>query len=163
MPTQALVTSRMIQVMRAVSALRVSEQHCRVQHLSSALLTVHAPITITPKMVVRTHVLVTSLADTISRVATVVLSRVATVVLSRVVMVVLSRVVMAVLSRVATVVQCRVAMVVLSRVVTVVRCRVATVVPSRVAMVVRCRVATVVLSRDSVSIPQATIQMLSIA
>ena len=107
MPTQALVTSRMIQVMRAVSALRVSEQHCRVQHLSSALLTVHAPITIIPKMVVRTHVLVTSLADTISRVATVVLSRVATVVLSR--------------------------------------------------------VATVVLSRDSVSIPQATIQMLSIA
>ena len=139
MPTQALVTSRMIQVMRAVSALRVSEQHCRVQHLSSALLTVHAPITITPKMVVRTHVLVTSLADTISRVATVVLSRVATVVLSRV------------------------AMVVRCRVVTVVRCRVATVVPSRVAMVVRCRVATVVLSRDSVSIPQATIQMLSIA
>ena len=139
MPTQALVTSRMIQVMRAVSALRVSEQHCRVQHLSSALLTVHAPITITPKMVVRTHVLVTSLADTISRVATVVLSRVATVVLSRV------------------------AMVVRCRVVTVVQCRVATVVPSRVAMVVRCRVATVVLSRDSVSIPQATIQMLSIA
>ena len=139
MPTQALVTSRMIQVMRAVSALRVSEQHCRVQHLSSALLTVHAPITITPKMVVRTHVLVTSLADTISRVATVVLSRVA----------------MVVLSRVAMVVRCRV--------VTVVRCRVATVVPSRVAMVVRCRVATVVLSRDSVSIPQATIQMLSIA
>ena len=155
MPTQALVTSRMIQVMRAVSALRVSEQHCRVQHLSSALLTVHAPITITPKMVVRTHVLVTSLADTISRVATVVLSRVATVVLSRVVMVVLSRVVTVVLSRVATVVRCRV--------VTVVQCRVATVVPSRVAMVVRCRVATVVLSRDSVSIPQATIQMLSIA
>ena len=139
MPTQALVTSRMIQVMRAVSALRVSEQHCRVQHLSSALLTVHAPITITPKMVVRTHVLVTSLADTISRVATVVPSRV----------------VMVVLSRVAMVVRCRV--------VTVVRCRVATVVPSRVAMVVRCRVATVVLSRDSVSIPQATIQMLSIA
>ena len=139
MPTQALVTSRMIQVMRAVSALRVSEQHCRVQHLSSALLTVHAPITITPKMVVRTHVLVTSLADTISRVATVVPSRVATVVLSRV------------------------AMVVRCRVVTVVQCRVATVVPSRVAMAVRCRVATVVLSRDSVSIPQATIQMLSIA
>ena len=155
MPTQALVTSRMIQVMRAVSALRVSEQHCRVQHLSSALLTVHAPITITPKMVVRTHVLVTSLADTISRVATVVLSRVATVVLSRVVTVVLSRVATVVLSRVAMVVRCRVA--------TVVRCRVATVVPSRVAMVVRCRVATVVLSRDSVSIPQATIQMLSIA
>ena len=163
MPTQALVTSRMIQVMRAVSALRVSEQHCRVQHLSSALLTVHAPITITPKMVVRTHVLVTSLADTISRVATVVLSRVATVVLSRVVMVVLSRVVMVVLSRVATVVLSRVAMVVRCRVATVVRCRVATVVPSRVATVVRCRVATVVLSRDSVSIPQATIQMLSIA
>ena len=155
MPTQALVTSRMIQVMRAVSALRVSEQHCRVQHLSSALLTVHAPITITPKMVVRTHVLVTSLADTISRVATVVLSRVATVVLSRVVTVVLSRVATVVLSRVAMVVRCRV--------VTVVRCRVATVVPSRVAMAVRCRVATVVLSRDSVSIPQATIQMLSIA
>ena len=147
MPTQALVTSRMIQVMRAVSARRVSEQHCRVQHLSSALLTVHAPITITPKMVVRTHVLVTSLADTISRVATVVLSRVVTVVLSRVVMVVLSRVVMAVLSRVATVVLSREAM--------VVRCRVVT--------VVRCRVATVVPSRDSVSIPQATIQMLSIA
>ena len=155
MPTQALVTSRMIQVMRAVSARRVSEQHCRVQHLSSALLTVHAPITITPKMVVRTHVLVTSLADTISRVATVVLSRVATVVLSRVVTVVLSRVVTVVLSRVV--------MVVLSRVVMAVLSRVATVVLSRVAMVVRCRVATVVLSRDSVSIPQATIQMLSIA
>ena len=155
MPTQALVTSRMIQVMRAVSALRVSEQHCRVQHLSSALLTVHAPITITPKMVVRTHVLVTSLADTISRVATVVLSRVATVVLSRVVTVVLSRV--------ATVVLSRVVMVVLSRVVMAVLSRVAMVVLSRVAMVVRCRVATVVLSRDSVSIPQATIQMLSIA
>ena len=147
MPTQALVTSRMIQVMRAVSALRVSEQHCRVQHLSSALLTVHAPITITPKMVVRTHVLVTSLADTISRVATVVLSRVATVVLSRV----------------ATVVVGGVGAVVGGRVGTVGLCRVATVVPSRVAMVVRCRVATVVLSRDSVSIPQATIQMLSIA